>query len=93
MVGKFDFNENPVVSMDFDFDFDLGFDILKKINNQNKSGLSLAKLSQQLDKLNSFSGLKIVDIFLIKLVVLFKCISVSAIQKLLENIGFYDIIE
>ena len=27
MVGKSDFNENPVVSLDFDFDFDfdLGF--------------------------------------------------------------------
>ena len=25
LVGKSDFNENPVVSQDFDFDFDLGF--------------------------------------------------------------------
>ena len=25
MVGKSDFNENPVVSLDLDLDFDLGF--------------------------------------------------------------------
>ena len=25
MVGNFDFNENPVVSLDLDLDFDLGF--------------------------------------------------------------------
>ena len=31
MVGKSDFNENPVVSLDLDLDFDLGFVKIRNI--------------------------------------------------------------
>ena len=46
MVGKSDFNENPVVSPDLDLDLDLGFVNLRKVlvsnNAQNTEFLALA---------------------------------------------------
>ena len=38
MVGKSDFNENPVVSLDLDLDFDLGFVNYVSISHTNVLG-------------------------------------------------------
>ena len=63
MVGKSDFNENPIVSLDFDFDFGLRLRVCqKKEENKYKvkyigeSARSLYKRSREhMDDYNSFS--------------------------------------